>query len=247
MDDAYLARCGVQLQRRVAEATAELRRFAAGGPCYLGTSWGKDSLCVAHLIAMSGLPIPVVRVRCEPIENPDCDRVRDAFLAQYAICYHEAIVWCRRDPDGWHATGTLEAGLEKAAQLAGATRYITGIRAAESGVRKMRVLAHGLSTARTCAPIGRWTGADVFAYLRLHDLPVHPAYACSFGETLDRERLRVSFLALDIGGSHGKEQWERHYYGDALRAIDAMTAPGADPVPRPMRARGSWRPRRGRR
>lgn len=225
MDDAYLARCGAALQRRAQAVQDEVRRFYDLGACYLGVSWGKDSVVVADLVADTMLPIPMVWIRVKPIDNPDCERVRNAFLHRWPSArYHEIVVWCRRDPDGWHATGTLENGFARAAEIAGGRRHISGIRSSESGPRKLRVMAYGLTTANTCAPIGRWSGAEVFAFLRQRDLPVHPAYACSLGGTLERERIRVSSLGGKRGTGRGRAEWEHRYYADALRAIDNMTA-----------------------
>ena len=103
-------------------------------------------------------------------------------------------------------------------------RYLSGVRADESAARKRRMKGHGASTKRTCAPIGWWTGLDVFAYLVANDLPIHPAYACTMNGTLDPVRVRVT----PIGGARGnrpgdergRSEWEERYYGEELRAID---------------------------
>ena len=84
----------------------------------------------------------------------------------------------------------------------------------------------GESTERTCAPLGGWTGADVFAYLHTHRLPVHPAYACSLGGVLDRDRIRVAALGGERGRGHGRAEWERRYYGDAMPACAGEPATG---------------------
>ena len=220
------------LERRSAAARAEMVRFAARGPCYVGVSWGKDSVVVAHLAL--GLGLPLVWIRVEPIVNPDCAAVRDAFLASNpGVRYSEIEEWCTRDTAGWHATGTLERGFARAP----ARRYISGIRAEESSARERRVNG-GLATEKTCAPIGRWTSIEVFAYLYAHQLPVHPAYACTFGGVLDRGRVRVSSLGGERGGGRGRAQWEGRYYGDALRAIAAATGPAEGEAEEPrLRAR----------
>lgn len=213
-DATYARSAAILLDGRVRRAREEIASFTADGPCYVGVSWGKDSVVVAHLAVNLGLPI--VWVRVEPIINPDCQAVRDAFLSKYPeMLYLEIEEWCRQDATGWHATGTLERGFARAP----ARRYVSGIRAEESASRERRVNA-GLSTPQTCAPIGRWSSLDVFAYLYAHGLPVHPAYACSFGGTLDRGRIRVSSLGGQRGTGRGRAEWERRYYGDALRAIE---------------------------
>lgn len=98
--------------------------------------------------------------------------------------------------------------------------HLSGVRGQESGARALRMQRWGTTTARTCAPIGWWTGLDVFAYLGLHDLPIHPAYAMNVGGMLDRERIRVASLGGKRGEGHGRAEWEARYYRHALAALD---------------------------
>lgn len=208
--DAILA-ASPSLQKSEEQAIDEIERFLSDGSAYCGVSWGKDSTVVAHLVRRISPTIPLVWVRVEPIFNPDCPAVRDAFLSAYPGEYIEIVRHCRTDADGLHATGTLESGFKEAAAMA-ADRHISGIRAEESGPRKLRVMAYGLSTSRTCAPIGRWRGEHVFAYLHKYNLPIHPAYAMSMGGTLDRRRIRVSSLGGKRGRGWGRREWESFYY-----------------------------------
>lgn len=204
--------------KRVDSARAALRTFAENGG-YAGTSWGKDSTVLAHMVATEAPEVPLVWIRVEPICNPDCTLVRDAFLAQHPhVRYEEICVDCRRDDDGWHASGTLERGFAQAASRYG-DRYASGLRAEESGARKLRMMTHGVNSGRTCAPIGWWTAVDVFAYLFAFGLPVHPAYACSMSGLLDRAKLRVASLGGQRGTGWGRAEWERRYYGQEIAAL----------------------------
>ncbi len=83
----------------------------------------------------------------------------------------------------------------------------------------MRMSIHGISSLRTCAPIGWWTGGDVYAYLHQHGLPVHPAYACTMGGELDRDRVRVASLGGTRGTEFGRRQWEWAYYRDEIAVL----------------------------
>jgi phosphoadenosine phosphosulfate reductase len=204
--------------RREAAAMDAIRAFFAAGRGYVGVSWGKDSVVVAHLARRVDPTIPLVWVHERPVANPDCPTVRDAFLAAFPGPYDEIDAWCRQDADGWHATGTIEAGFAEADRRHGA-RHVSGIRGKESGTRTMRMRTYGTTTANTCAPIGWWSGPDVFAYLCRHDLPVHPAYAMSRGGLLDRERLRVSSLGRRHGTGHGRRDWELTYYGAEMAML----------------------------
>lgn len=202
-----------RLEDRALEAIADF------GRCHVGVSWGKDSVVVAHLARRIDSSIPLVWVREEPFRNPDCAAVRDAFLVRCPGHYDEIEAWGRQGDDGvWHATGSIEAGFDEAARRYGA-RYISGIRAEESAIRKLRVARWGTTSPNTCAPIARWSGVEVFAYLAHHDLPIHPAYAMSFDGALERTRLRVSSLGFRKGRGRGRHEWERHYYRDAMVAL----------------------------
>lgn len=208
---------------RAREAVMAIRSFADAGPCYAGVSWGKDSVVLASLVvqlAREGGPVvPLVWVRVEPRCNPHCALVRDAFLGSVAAHpYTEIEEWCEDRDGGWYAEGTLERGFARAAATHG-DRYVSGVRGEESGQRTARMRAHGVSTARTCAPIGWWSGDDVFAWLYERELPVHPAYAMSWGGRLDRDRIRVATLGGRRGDGWGRATWEWDYYGWRLDQI----------------------------
>lgn len=53
---------------------------------------------------------------------------------------------------------------------------------------------------------------------------MHPAYACSFGGALDRERIRVSSLGGQRGTGHGRREWEWAYYRDEMMALGEAVA-----------------------
>lgn len=209
-----------QIEAKVAKATEDIAAFVARGPCYASVSWGKDSVVLAHLVAVHRLPL--VWVKQVPIYNPDCEAVRDVFLSRHDSPYDEIVVQLRRGVLTWHATGSIEAGFAEATKRYG-PRYLSGIRASESGGRKLRMMTHGVATENTCAPLGWWTEQDVFAYLAAHDLPVHPVYAMLGGGRWPRDRIRTCRLDGKSGGGLGRAEWEREYYGDVLRRMEADT------------------------
>lgn len=196
---------------RIREALAEIRGFAARGPCYASTSWGKDSVVVAHLAwtlrEEEGLDIPLAWMRPVPIENPWCAGVRDVFLARWPAEYVEDVVVCRPDENGVYRYRGTFAGL---ASRFG-PRWIGGLRGEESGGRARR-MERGLSLASSCQPIGNWSARDVFAYLFAFDLPIHPVYAMTFGGSLDRDRIRTASPGGYRGTGHGRAEWEAAYF-----------------------------------
>lgn len=204
---------------RMSEAAREaIADFLLGGG-YVGVSWGKDSVVVAHLARQVSDQIPLVWCRVGAPDNPDCEPVRDAFLARWPGVYREFVSEVELS-DGELQTGARRGAYAQAAEAFG-DRYVSGVRSEESRTRKLRQMVHGVASARTCAPITRWTGDDVFAYLRLHDLPIHPAYAMSRGGLLDRRWLRVASLGGKRGVGVGRRVWEWTYYEDRMLVLGA--------------------------
>lgn len=216
--DAVLARSDA-LTRKEEKALQAIRRFVQGGPCYVGVSWGKDSVVVAHLALRAGVG-PLAWFPAGIIENPDCAAIRDAFLRMFPDAQYIEI----------EASGPIVGpditghdGAQREFEIASRSlgeRYISGVRAEESQVRSLRMKRWGASTTNTCAPIGWWKGEEVFAYLHKYNLPVHPAYAMTFGGVLDRKRVRVGTIGGYRGTGRGRKEWERHYYGDVLEALE---------------------------
>lgn len=220
-----------RLAKLESEAWAAIHEFVRAGPCYASVSWGKDSVVLAHLVAIyameTGEEIPLVNLRIHPTRNPDCDAVRDAFLDRFPLPYHEELVdystvdptlptieWDRRTYKLW------DAAWRRVGERFG-DRHLSGVRGDESFVRRMRMAIHGWNTKRTSAPLGYWRLPDVFAWLAKHDLPTHPAYAMLGGGRWPREHIRVSEVGDERGIGHGRRLWETEYYGDVLRRLEA--------------------------
>lgn len=216
-------------RKHVERARSAILSFTGAGACYAGTSWGKDSTALAHLIVSLVPRVPVVWVHRVPYDNPDCDAVRDAFLAHHRCAYHEEIVECERSGGiygGWRVRGRDALGLDSRPKQVGfalvaarfGARYLSGVRGDESAVRAKRA-RKGETYGISCAPLAGWSGWDVFAYLVTHGLPIHPAYACTMGGQLDPTRLRVGALGGPDGIGHGRAEWEARYYRDEVAAL----------------------------
>lgn len=231
--DALMAKTS-RLTRLEEIALDALAAFAADGPAYVGVSWGKDSVTVAHLawrLAQLGGPrLPVVWIRPSLLSNPDNLLVRDAFRARFDVDYTEVDVYCEDLEAEWFVEG-----LTVATKVFG-PRYVSGVRGDESRDRAMRMARWGENTARTCAPIGRWPLEMVYAYLAKHDLPIHPAYACTLNGTLERRGLRVENLYGARGTGFGRHHWEATYYGPELDAIALVSGGERHPWVRPTTA-----------
>lgn len=198
-----------------------LRLFWRRGPFFVSTSWGKDSVVVAHLawrLHAEGINPELIWFPAGPIENPDCVSVRDEFLRRWPCRYREIVAAPDGDYSAWLGHDGAQREFERASKMAG-PRYASGVRAAESAVREMRMVRWGECSPNTCAPIGRWPTEYVFAYAHRHDLPLHPAYACLRGGVIERHHIRVGTLGGRRGTGWGRREWEMTYYRDEMIAL----------------------------
>lgn len=207
--------------RKVARSLAAIREFVAGGAAYASCSFGKDSMTLAHLVRLAAPGVPLVHLRAVPHGNPENAAVRDAFLAAWPGPYEERAVDYRDIPAGLGPDGVEREKDRRFFAAFPGGRYLSGIRADESRGRKARVRRWGLASHSACAPLGWWTAADVFGHLAHHGLPVHPSYAMLGGGRWPREHLRVDELGGARGDGFGRREWEKMYFGDALRRLEA--------------------------
>lgn len=213
------------LDRIEAKAVQTIRVFLANndGTDYASMSWGKDSVVTAHLTWLADPSCLLRRIRVAYWEPPETDWTRDAFLAEhggirYAETVYDGIVPQRGEPGFEEVHSDPKRKPTNIMKLVSG-RYISGVRAEESAMRKQSLQWHGISTAHTCRPIITWTATDVFAYLESRALPVHPTYAMSYGGHLDRRWLRVYILgSTKPSVRRDNESWEDDYYGDVLAA-----------------------------
>lgn len=217
-----------RLRGLIADALDCILEFIVFQPdCYCGVSWGKDSVVVAHLLWCVSRDVPLMHLR-PTNHNPDCDAVRDAFFGSFPGQPYEEIEVDYSEIDRVSSTHEELDRLTDAKWYSAIHKYeqafngrhILGIRADESNGRLIRMLRWGNNSPNACAPIGFWKSNDVFAYLALHNLPVHPAYAMLGGGRWPRERLRVAEIGDTHGTGGGRSEWEREYYGDVLRRLE---------------------------
>jgi phosphoadenosine phosphosulfate reductase len=200
------------LARKVDRSIDAIRSFATA-PCYAGVSGGIDSMCLTDLILASGCKIPFVFIRAVPLTDPYAE---DVMMLAGISCHVETADYSSM-PDDWTVADedhVFRAAWRRAEVAVGATRYLSGVRADESGVRKIRMRRWGLATDRTCCPLGWWSKQDAFAYAAVNNLPIHPNYAMLGGGRWPREKLRVDGLGGIRGSGGGRAEWEREYYPD---------------------------------
>ena len=220
-----------RLTKLEATGIAALKQWADQGPGVIATSWGKDSVIVAHLAMLAGINYPIVWVRADPFEMPECEQVRDEFLRIWPEAqplYEERTSPLRNPKRGEPGYDTHRTSGAKGQDILNeciTERYASGVRAQESRTRTLSMNTHGMVTKNTCRPLGRWTGVDVFTYLARHDLPIHPAYAMSINGARDRQWLRVHPLCHFVPTIIADlDRWEDRYYADHIEKALAIRA-----------------------
>lgn len=213
---------------RVDQSLEMCASFIAGPRGYIGVSWGKDSCALLLLTMAAGCDWPLVYVRIDPVANPDCALVRDAWFAMYpqlAERYTEIAIRCqpKLSTGRYDTNAAYESGFDLARRRFG-ERYLSGVRADEASIRRLTIRRNGLGDdeSRTGRPLGYWQSEDVFAYLS--HAPMHPAYPCTLSGAYERGRVRVNNLWGLYGEGHGRAEWESKYYGRELRAIEVQHA-----------------------
>lgn len=219
-DRANATRLG--LSAKVEQSVQAIREFIRAGPCYVGVSGGKDSAVTVAILGAAGVlvDIPAVHFRAVPKANPDNALVFAALAERFPAMRLTVIEYESPVPlnDREGAEAVASANFKAACASAG-DRRITGIRADESGVRKITLRHLGTNTPNSCRPLGWWTLADVYAYAASHRVPLHPVYGMLGGGRWNRKSLRVDALMGANGDQFGRGIWETEYYPDVVRRL----------------------------
>lgn len=220
-----------RLAKMEASAVECVLSFASAGPCYMSVSGGKDSSALWAIVHLANCGIEAWHLDTKPLADPYVKVVFNELQNRFPMPFHVVENWCRwgLDDNEWHATGTFESGMKEVCRRAKATRYICGVRADESGVRKLSCRYHGKTTRISCRPLAWWSTADVYSYAAIRGIPLHPNYAMFGGGRWHREKLRVAFLTLTHGNQFGRAEWENEYYGDVIRRMKTIVSGEANP------------------
>lgn len=214
-------------RRRVDEARSLIADFCARHSpeeYYIGLSYGKDSITVAHMFRQIEPRAQIISVHNVDTRNPDIPAVHAALGEMLEHDYTGILYdYANADASYFDAAGRpvkWHRVLDELARTKGI--HVTGIRRDESSAREKRYRAYGVETPNSFAPLANMSARDVFSYLYENDLPIHPAYAMTDGGRWDKYRLRVSGIGHLEGTGMGRREWERLYYGDFLRRANAI-------------------------
>lgn len=194
-------------------------------PFYASFSGGKDSLVMLDLLRLAGIltQTPVVFFHAMPKANPDAVTAVARAAAHFGIeieirPYESPVPAGPREEAEQVASASFLRECRQADQQFG--NRVLGLRADESGVRKIRFRRWGLISKTCCAPLGWWSLEDVYSYAAANRLPLCPVYGMLGGGRWERHTLRVDALMGEPGSQFGRAEWEQEYYGDVLRRLE---------------------------
>ena len=198
---------------KIQQTVDVIDKFVSENHCYCSISWGKDSVVLAHLCLQ--FQIPYIWIKEKDSFNPECLTVRDYFIEQYCVDYHE--IECNSQYDIFKRAPFFE--MCDNVQLKYGKR-VTGIRNDESGRRLLRFKRWGFESLNTLCPLAKWKANEIFSYLYHNNLPVNSTYAMTMGGKLQRNFLRTDCIGGPEGDGIGRREWEKHYFPDILNRMN---------------------------
>lgn len=99
----------------------------------------------------------------------------------------------------------------------GFTGAAVGLRKEESKARLLDGIVHGevfekKSGFVRCLPINNFTWRDVFSYIAINNLPLHPIYSAPLLGLENRGRIRLSWWLSTDNHRHGEVDWVKRNY-----------------------------------
>lgn len=184
----------MSLDQRIANVTALLRRVAIHHPpAALASSLGAEDMVLTDLIAKHALPIAIFTLDTGRLPGETyalIDRVREHYGLPIDVHYPDARAleaYVRvHGVNGFYRSRELRercCAIRKAAPLARAlatrSAWITGQRRAQSVTRRDLAVEefdveHNLPKFN---PLADWSDAEVWDYVRAHDVPTNPLHA----------------------------------------------------------------------
>lgn len=199
---------------------------------YISVSGGKDSVAMLQLIqseaAAVGLELLPVLWHDSGAELPGVDEVfrrleARGLIGELHVVHPDREVldvkaaqvrgeisaaqkdeWLLFEPIRRHVSGRFDA-------------VALGLRSGEAAPRARSRAAHGL-IYRTgdgllrCTPLGDWSWRDVYAYIAVNELPLHPIYSAPLHHLEDRGRIRLSWWCSTDHHRHGELTWLKLVY-----------------------------------
>ena len=192
---------------------AKIRAESLGKSLIVYVSWGKDSCCLLRLVEMVGIGKITIRTphfdQSPEQRNPCAEQVQNLYLESHDVNFslnNDMRLW--RYPEDEIA--------------------LTGLRAAESTIRRLSIGKLGLTTDRVSRPIGNWSTQDVFSFCHHEGIPLPATYAMLKHGEYDRQFVRTDEIGI-TGHRMARKAWEEYYFPAQTRRATSMRS-----------SRGEW-------
>lgn len=203
---------------------------------YIAVSGGKDSVAMCHLVqSVAGRPLPVMW-HDSGVEWPETETALERLRSMGIISEFHIV---RPDTDVLHLKRQQIAGAISAAQkdhialFEPIQRFVAshgfdgvslGLRMEEGKGRKLDGIKHGPVFRKKdgllrCIPVYAWTWQDVYAYIAIHRLPLHPIYSAPLLQLEHRGRIRLSWWASTDHHRHCEIDWVRDNFPDIYHRL----------------------------
>lgn len=205
---------------------------------YVACSGGKDSTAMLHLVAqVAGGPVDVM-FHDSGVEWPGAreaiDRLNEMGLIKelHVVRPSADVLELKRR----QASGEISAAqkdklalfnpINDFVRLKGYRGVALGLRKGESAGRLMNRATRGLAYTRNdgimvCTPLGDWEWQDIYAYIALHALPLHPIYSAPLNGLEHRGRIRLSWWASTDNHRHGEIWWVKKNFPEIYQRLSA--------------------------
>lgn len=162
-------------KRKVQKALADIQQML--GVCdapYVSLSWGKQSICLMHLVYQVDQTIPGVFWR-EPETHiiTDFDNVIEQFIERWAILYFDVML---DEPSHHQAAAKWEAMNNKNGVFMGFVRHESKSRRFTTAKADRHNIYRRKNGFYRSTPLRYWSDMDISAYAALHDIPMLNLY-----------------------------------------------------------------------
>lgn len=162
-------------KRKVQKSLADIEQMLAACTApYVSLSWGKQSICLMHLVYQVDRTVPALFFR-EPETHiiADFDNVIAQFLSRYQIAYFDVIL---DEPSHQAAAAKWESANQKTGVFMGFASHESKTRRYTTAKADWCNIYQRNDGFYRSTPLRHWSDMDIAAYAALYNLPMLSIY-----------------------------------------------------------------------